>query len=290
MSKSELRKAITAVAFSLLIAGCCVFTAEVIAQTSVQGTQARPAPDVGEAATQFGRALGTMFMLMFVAFIVLAVAVRVVFVFWSRGKPYARIAYAGCALSVVVVTLIIVGPRACRIFRERDPGLAAPAEAPSAPPPTSARAPRGTPQDQLQVFTGKGCKLSAPLTWKVQTDPGNTDAKLVIANPTGDASVGIHFEPATGTKLTKRDIARLMEGAKRMPLALEDSNWSLIDNHDAWREVRAGTLRGSSRLWIRYSYQLDKAVVQVIGVASGRRSRGARELLESIIMSTHCEP
>jgi hypothetical protein len=302
MSRLAFRGAVAAIVLSLLIAGGCGCAAEALAQTSVPGGPARAAPDAGQAACQVGQALGTLMVVMLMAFILLVVAVRVLFIFWPRGKPHARNACAGCALFVVVTTLIVVG-LGCR-QRSRVPaqGSATLAAAPGAPPPAAAdpsvlaaapaRDPRAARSDQepQQVFAAKGCRLSAPASWTAQAGLANADAKLVIASPTGEASVGIHFEPAAGTTLSKRDIARLMAEAKRMPLVLEDSNWSLVDNHDAWREVRAGSLQGSSRLWIRYSYHLDKAVVQVIGVASGNRSREARGLLETIVRSAHCEP
>jgi hypothetical protein len=302
MSRLGFRKAIAAVVLSLFLAGGCAYAAEALAQTSVPGGPARAAPDAGQAAYQLGQALGTLLVVMLMAFIVLVVAIRVFFIFWPRGKPHARIAYAGCALVVVVTTLIVVGLGCRQRSRDLAQGSAPLASDPGAPPPAAAdpralavaptgepRAARPDPEPQ-QVFAAKGCRLSAPASWTAQAELANADAKLVISSPTGEASVGIHFEPAAGTTLTKREVARLMAEAKRMPLALEDGNWSLVDDHDAWREVRTGSLRGSSRLWIRYSYQLEEAVVQVIGVASGSRSREARALLESIIRSVHCEP
>ena len=144
-------------------------------------------------------------------------------------------------------------------------------------------------QEQLQVFKANGCQLSAPATWAAQPQSANPRAKIVVANSTGESSVGISYEPAVGTTLTQRHVAQLMDKANTMPLKLEDSNWSMLDNHDAWREIRVGSLRGSNRIWIRYSYKVDSAVVQVIGVAAGRRSREERELLETIIKSAHCE-
>jgi hypothetical protein len=165
------------------------------------------------------------------------------------------------------------------------------AAAPAASPPAATEDLSAARKDeQFQTFESNGCRLSAPSTWTVQAEPTNAGPKLIIANSTGKSSVGIHYESSTGTTLTQQDIAQLMEKANRMPLKLEDSHWSMVDNHEAWREVRAGSLGGSSRMWIRYSYKVDSAVVQVIGVAAGSRSREERELLETILRSSHCEP
>jgi hypothetical protein len=144
-------------------------------------------------------------------------------------------------------------------------------------------------QEQLRVFEAKGCQLSAPATWIVQAQSLDSRANLVISDPTGESSVGIHFAPADGPTLTEKDVARLMEKANRMPLRLIDSNWSFVDNQKAWREVRTGLLRGSNRVWIRYSYQVGSTVAQVIGVAVVSRLHEAREFLETIMKSAHCQ-
>jgi hypothetical protein len=143
-------------------------------------------------------------------------------------------------------------------------------------------------QGRLRVFESMGCKLSAPATWTTKDTPTNTEARLVIADPTGSASVGIHFESSPGRELTQRDVKELMAKANRMPLRLEDSTWSAIGDHKAWREVRTGELGGTHRTWIRYSYHADSAVVQVIGMLTGSRSRDDRRLLESILLSADC--
>ena len=289
MSRFDWRRAIASV--SLLIAGCCACAAAALAQTTVPGEGARAAPDAGEAAYRVGGALAAFALQMFVAFMVLVVVIRVVFVFWPGGKPYAWIAYTGGALLVVVLSLMGVGMGYGNRTRQLEHASAAPAPAPAVPPaaPITGPSPARPDPDQIQTFEGKGCKLSAPATWSVLAQPADSTARLVISSPTGEASVGIHQEPAAGTTLTKRDVAQLMEKANRMPLRLEDSNWSMLDNHDAWREIRTGAMGGTTRLWIRYSYHLGSAVIQVIGVASGTRSRQAREHLETILKSAHCE-
>jgi len=161
----------------------------------------------------------------------------------------------------------------------------------TASPPTPTQDPNPPrPGEQFQTLQANGCRLSAPATWSIQPEAMKTGAKLVIASLTGISSVGIRYEPASGTKLTKQDIDALMEKASRMPLKLEDSQWSMVDKHDAWREVRTGAMGGSQRLWIRYSYRENSALVQLIGSASGTPSREERELLETILQSSHCDP
>jgi hypothetical protein len=130
--------------------------------------------------------------------------------------------------------------------------------------------------------------MSAPASWTLLNEPASQGSKLVITDPRGESSVGIHWEAAAGKKLTKREIAQLMEKANGMPLVLETSGYSVLDRHEAWREVRTGTIRGSHRAWIRYSYHVDGALVQVIGTVSGSQPREARESLETIMQSSRC--
>jgi hypothetical protein len=204
---------------------------------------------------------------------------------WSVARKPIAVAIASIPFLVVAV---FVDPQHLRASTTAPQVSAADPTAPQ-PSPTEDPSAAGQVDEQLRSFASNGCRLSAPATWTVQAEAGNAHARLVIADPTGTLSVGIHDEPSAGTTLTKRDVARLMEKANRMPLKLEDSNWSSVDNHEAWREVRVGSLGGSERTWIRYSYRMGASVVQLIGVARGRRARDERKLLETIILSSHCE-
>ena len=202
---------------------------------------------------------------------------------WSVAKKPFAVTLGAIPFSLIA---FLADPQ----LPEHSSAAQASAAVPTAFPATPTEDPSATRQDeQFQTFESNGCRLSAPATWAVQAEPSNAGAKLVLSDLTGKSSVGIHYESAAGTTLTKRDVAQLMEKANRMPLKLEDSHWSMVDNHEAWREVRTGSLGGSNRIWIRYSYHLDSAVVQVIAVAAGSRLREERELLETILRSSHCE-
>jgi hypothetical protein len=248
---------------------------------------------------------------MLVLFVVLVVAVRLVFVVWPRGKPHARIAYACCALLVLLLALVPFLQGYRRRMRAHpstaapaasnaplalpapapEPPQSAPAAGPRTPAPAGTEAPSAAGQEeaQLQMFQANGCKLSAPATWAVQTQPANSAAKLVISDSSGGSSVGIHYEAATGSKLTEQDVDQLMREANRMPLKLIDSGWTVLDQRKAWRELRVGSINGANRVWIRYSYQVGANVAQVIGVQTGERAPTKRELLETVMKSTHCE-
>jgi hypothetical protein len=289
MCQYDFRRVVVAV--SLLYAESSVYAAEqspAPAQTTlqVQGTQA--VSGVDQAAHALGASLADVLFRMLVLFIVLVITVRVISTFWPGCKRHRPMAYGGCAIFVVVLAMIGF---AYRYPREGAHQSGAPVGDPTPSqqaPVGDSSAPQPDPK-QLRVFESKGCQLSAPATWSVQAQPSDSHANLVISDPTGEASVGIHFEPAVGTTLTEKDIAKLMEKANRMPLRLIDSNWSFVDNQKAWREVRTGLLRGSNRVWIRYSYHVDSTVAQVIGVAVVSRLHEERDLLETIMKSAHCE-
>jgi hypothetical protein len=291
MCQYDFRRVIVAVVFSLLLSEGSAYAAEqspAPAQTTLQAQGTQPVDSVDKAARVLGSSIADVLFRMLVLFTILVIAVRVISTFWPGCKPYRPIAYGCCAILVVVLALIGFAHRYRRDVAHQSgaplgdptPSQQTPARDSNAPQPD---------QEQIRVFEAKGCQLSAPATWTVETQPSDSRANLVISDPTGEASVGIHFEPASGPTLTEKDVARLMEEANRMPLRLIDSNWSLVDNQKAWREVRTGLLRGSNRVWIRYSYQVDSAVAQVIGVAVVSRLHEAREFLETIMKSAHCQ-
>jgi hypothetical protein len=204
---------------------------------------------------------------------------------WDAAKRPLVVGLIGLAIGVFGVA---VDPTRGKGSTAQPASVSDPTESPSAAteePSAGAQAPAG-----YRTFEASGCQLSAPATWSIPSAAGDDGAKIVVADPTEKLSVGIHYESATGLALTQADVARLMATANRMPLKLEDSHWSMVDKHDAWREVRSGSMGGTSRVWIRYSYQLGSVVVQVIGTAAGNTSRQQREILEKIIRSAHCEP